>query len=89
MDHEVIAMILAEPATRQWTREEYYRLAEQGWFEGQRVQLIDGEIHRSPVADPSAEFGWRHEDTTVVEEEGEFAPLARANVEIRPGDLLP
>jgi hypothetical protein len=41
------------------------------------------------VADPSAEFGWRYDDRTVVENEGAFAPLARANVEIRPGDLLP
>jgi Uma2 family endonuclease len=34
----------AQPRTRRWTRDEYYRLAEQGYFRGQRVQLIDGEI---------------------------------------------
>jgi len=37
-------MTIAEPITRRWTRAEYYRLAEEGWFTGQRVQLIDGEI---------------------------------------------
>ena len=39
---------LFEPRTRRWTREEYYRLAEEGWFEGQRVQLIHGEIIQMP-----------------------------------------
>lgn len=33
-----------EPTRKRWTREEYYRLAEQGWFQNQRVELIDGEI---------------------------------------------
>jgi Uma2 family endonuclease len=32
------------PAPKRWTREEYYRLGEQGWFHNQRVELIDGEI---------------------------------------------
>lgn len=35
---------LAEPQARRWTRREYYKLAQKGWFAGQRVQLIDGEI---------------------------------------------
>ena len=31
--------------TRRWTREEYYRMAEEGIFKpGERVELIDGEI---------------------------------------------
>jgi Uma2 family endonuclease len=42
-------MTLAEPQVRRWTRQEYYCLAEQGWFAGQRVQLIDGEIIQMPV----------------------------------------
>jgi Uma2 family endonuclease len=37
-------MTLAEPKTRLWKREEFYRLADQGWFARQRVQLINGEI---------------------------------------------
>lgn len=39
---------VAEPRTKRWTREEYYRLAQDGWFRGQRVQLIQGEIIQMP-----------------------------------------
>jgi Uma2 family endonuclease len=35
---------LVEPTQRRWTRDEYYRMGELGWFTGQRVELIDGEI---------------------------------------------
>jgi Uma2 family endonuclease len=35
---------LIEPRPRRWTREEFYRLAEQGLFQGQRAELIEGEI---------------------------------------------
>jgi Uma2 family endonuclease len=34
----------SEPRPKRWTREEYNRLAEQGWFQDQRAELIDGEI---------------------------------------------
>jgi Uma2 family endonuclease len=34
----------AAPAVKRWNREEYYRLAELGWFQEERVELIDGEI---------------------------------------------
>lgn len=30
--------------TKRWTREEYYRLADEGFFDGQRVELIGGQI---------------------------------------------
>jgi len=36
--------VAAEPTVRRWTREEYYRMGEMGLFDGQRVELIDGEI---------------------------------------------
>lgn len=42
-----------EPGPKRWTREEYYRLGEQGWFQDQRVELIDGEI----IALPPQSFG--------------------------------
>ena len=29
---------------RRWTKEEYYRLGEQGFFQGQRVELIEGRL---------------------------------------------
>jgi Uma2 family endonuclease len=34
----------AGPTERRWTRDEYYRLASQGYFDGQRVELIEGRI---------------------------------------------
>ncbi|MCA1624402.1 MAG: Uma2 family endonuclease [Acidobacteria bacterium] len=33
-----------EPKTFRWTRKKYYQLAELGFFEGKRVELIEGEI---------------------------------------------
>jgi Uma2 family endonuclease len=35
---------IAEPARRLWTRDEYYRMDELGWFHGQRTELIGGEV---------------------------------------------
>lgn len=37
-------MQLLEPRTRRWTRDEYYQMADLGWFQDQHVELIDGEI---------------------------------------------
>ena len=38
------------PRVRRWTRAEYYRMEELGWFHDQRVELIDGEIiQMSPI----------------------------------------
>lgn len=34
----------AEPTVRKWTRQEYYRMADLGFFQDQRVELISGEI---------------------------------------------
>jgi len=36
--------IQSKPKTRLWTREEYYKLAEAGFFNNQRVELIEGRI---------------------------------------------
>jgi Uma2 family endonuclease len=41
---------LVEPRVRRWTRDEYYKLAEIGLFDNQRVELIDGQvIEMSPI----------------------------------------
>jgi Uma2 family endonuclease len=37
-------MQVAEPRLRLWTREEFYRMAELGLFDGQRAELIEGEV---------------------------------------------
>jgi len=48
-------MQLVEPILRPWTRGEYHQLAEDGYFEGQRVELIEGEIRQmSPQSEPHA-----------------------------------
>jgi Uma2 family endonuclease len=42
-----------EPKAFRWTREEYYRLAKLGLFNGRRVELIEGEIlEMSPPLPP-------------------------------------
>ena len=33
-----------EPKIQTWSRAEYYQMGELGWFEGQRVELVEGEI---------------------------------------------
>lgn len=35
---------LIEPTRRRWTRDACYRMGELGWFTGQRVELLDGDI---------------------------------------------
>ena len=37
-------MQAADPVRRQWSRAEYYKMAELGWFNGQRAELVDGEV---------------------------------------------
>jgi len=44
IDHLTTDSPVVEPTPKRWTREEYYKLAEQGWFQDQRVELINGEI---------------------------------------------
>ncbi len=39
----------AGPLPLRWTRDEYDRLADEGWFEGRRVEFIDGEIIEMPA----------------------------------------
>jgi hypothetical protein len=40
------AVVLTDPAVRKWTKDEYHEAAELGWFDGQRVELIEGEVVR-------------------------------------------
>ncbi len=50
---------LHDPTPRRWTREEYYRMGEMGFFQGQRVELIEGEIM---VLSPQ---NWPHTSTVA------------------------
>lgn len=42
-------MPLTEPRTLRWTKDQYHRLAEMGWFDDRRVELLEGEIFEIPV----------------------------------------
>src|SRR4051812_35216906 len=48
----------ASPQPRKWTRAEYYQLADLGFFQGQRAELIGGDIM---VFSPQ---NWPHSSTT-------------------------
>ena len=41
-------MAITKPRVRRWTLKEYYKLADEGLFRGQRVELIDGRIVQMP-----------------------------------------
>jgi Uma2 family endonuclease len=38
----------SEPQARRWTRAEYYRLADLGFFDRERVELVNGKVIRMP-----------------------------------------
>ena len=42
-------MPVTQVQPRRWTRDEYYQLADHGYFQEQRVELIDGEIIQMPA----------------------------------------
>jgi Uma2 family endonuclease len=37
-------LAVPDPNQRRWTRAEYHQMADLGWFDGQRVELIQGDI---------------------------------------------
>ncbi len=56
-------MNFTEPRPLVWTAEEYYRLCEQEWFQGKRVELIGGEIVEMP-----AQKNWHLAGITLTED---------------------
>lgn len=51
---EPVSPISAPPRPWKWTREQYHRLGELGYFAGRRVELIRGEVvEMSPIS-------WKH-----------------------------
>jgi len=45
--------LLTEPRIHQWTRDEYYKMAEAGLFDGKHVELIAGQvIEMRPMGSP-------------------------------------
>jgi Uma2 family endonuclease len=37
-----------KPRPHRWTREQFYQMLDLGWFQDQRVELIDGEVLDMP-----------------------------------------
>ena len=52
----------AGPKTRRWTVKEFYRLLDEGFFDGQRVELIEGEI-----IEMAAQKNWHALGITLTE----------------------
>lgn len=42
----------APPAPKRWTVAEFHQLWEDGWFEGSKPMLLDGEIYLMPIPGP-------------------------------------
>ena len=53
---QTITEPLGVPQARRWSRSEYYALTESGYFQGERVELIEGEIVKMPA--PNEPHSW-------------------------------
>lgn len=42
-------LLLTQPKLRRWTKAEYHQMADLGFFDGQRVELIGGEVLKMPA----------------------------------------
>jgi Uma2 family endonuclease len=60
-----------EPTPRRWTKAEYHRMGELGWFHGQRVELIEGEVM---VLSPQRFLHYSSTDRTAEVLRGAFGP---------------
>lgn len=47
-----LAVAQVWPQLRMWTSDEFHQLSDMGWFEGQNVILIEGEILQMPAPNP-------------------------------------
>jgi Uma2 family endonuclease len=54
------------------------------------VNLVDRvvEVHRQPVPDPRAPFGWHYDSVAVVGPAGVISPLAAPHAALRVSDVL-
>jgi Uma2 family endonuclease len=68
----------SEPVPRRFTREEYYQMNDLGWFIGQRVQLIGGEIIVMPAFNPPHPAATKLAEKTL---EAAFGPGFHARVQ--------
>jgi len=78
-------------------------MAELGWFQSQRTELIDGEIvywiinlvdsqlevYRAPTPDPTRPYGWGYSRQTILQAGAIVAPLGAPSIQIPVEELLP
>src|SRR6266496_1868992 len=50
-------MRVTHPRPHRWTKAEYHQMADLGWFDEQRIELIDGQIVDFPVPSPKCCVG--------------------------------
>jgi hypothetical protein len=88
---------------RRWTRVEYERLVESGFFRpGDRVELIAGHLivaepqnsphataYRDPRPDPRARCGWAYRGMEHHGRAAAISPLAMPGARVAVADLLP
>ena len=53
------------------------------------VKARQVEIHRTPIENEKAKFGWLYQDKTEYKEDNTISPLAAPNAQIKVADLLP
>lgn len=79
-------MTLAEPTIRKWTKAEYHEAAGLGWFDRQRVELIDGEVVEMPPQKDEHAMGVRLCEDAVRRAFGEgFVYCVQMPLDLGPG----
>jgi Uma2 family endonuclease len=79
-----------KPHPRKWTKEEYYRLAELGFFEGKRTELIEGEIIEMPtMKSPHAVAVGLTDDILRQIFAGNFAVRSQMPIDFGDNELVP
>ncbi len=60
-------------------------------LDDESVNLVDNavEVHRAPVADAAADFGWRYGNIETFGAGASLSPLCRPDVTVAVTDLLP
>src|SRR5262245_22424455 len=46
------AALIGGPQHRRWTCDEFHQLSDEGWFEGENLILVDGDLITMPAPNP-------------------------------------
>jgi Uma2 family endonuclease len=81
-------MIHGGPIVRKWTKAEYHAAADRGWFFGQRVELIDGEVIEMFPTTATAEPTVRKWTKREYHEAAELGWFDGQRVELIDGEVV-